>query len=140
MYHPSLLPSPQLYDTDEDVAMEALDVLDEACEEEVSSSVDLTIHGVFACFLAPNTFSATYFKFTYVLLLCYTHTHTRAPTSPPPLSFSRLPQSYLLSLLHLNPALLHLSDKGVSFLTRFFSTRKGLARMQQLGEPSLGEL
>ena len=36
-----LLPLPflQLYDTDEDVAMEALDVLDEACEEEVSSSV-----------------------------------------------------------------------------------------------------
>ena len=33
------LPLPQLYDTDEDVAMEALDVLDEACEEEVSSSV-----------------------------------------------------------------------------------------------------
>ena len=33
------LPFPQLYDIDEDVAMEALDVLDEACEEEVSSSV-----------------------------------------------------------------------------------------------------
>ena len=43
-YVPSLIlpvsspPPPQLYDTDEDVAMEALDVLDEACEEEVSSS------------------------------------------------------------------------------------------------------
>ena len=43
-------------------------------------------------------------------------------------------QSYLISLLQFNPALLHLSEKGVSFLTRFFSTRKGLSRMKQLGE------
>ena len=39
-------PPPQLYDTDEDVAMEALDVLDEACEEEVSSSVDVVLCAV----------------------------------------------------------------------------------------------
>jgi rapamycin-insensitive companion of mTOR len=65
----------QLYDPDEEIATEALDILDEACEEE----------------------------------------------------------SYLISLIQFNPALLHLSKRGVAFFTRFFSTRKGLSRMKQLG-------
>ena len=33
----------QLYDTDDEVAMEAADVLDEACEEEVGSDVLLIV-------------------------------------------------------------------------------------------------
>ena len=54
-------PPPQLYDTDEDVAMEALDVLDEACEEEVSSSMGAVLCAV-PVFASHSTHSA-HFEF-----------------------------------------------------------------------------
>ena len=42
-------------------------------------------------------------------------------------------QSFLEALVLQQPALLHLSERGVSLLTRFFSVKRGFSLLSRLG-------
>ena len=93
----------QLYDTDDTVREEAIDILDEACEEEVGVVL-------WSCD-GHVTRDDLHFKYCPLSLL----------------------QSFLEALVLQQPALLHLSERGVSLLTRFFSVKRGFSLLSRLG-------
>ncbi|CAB1318322.1 unnamed protein product [Coregonus sp. 'balchen'] len=103
----------QLHDRNKTISMEALDILDEACEDKARNE-------------GPE-----------ILLWCLAMC-SLVTAVPYRLSFSLIkqfltPVANLHALIQMKPALTHLGDKGVLLLLRFLSIPKGFSYLNERG-------